>query len=70
MAQVLADLQAKHQEVFTGQFFEEDDNEHTNEIREMVRVARGLRGRDKSGATRPITEADVQAWVRDPAVRI
>ena len=70
ITQVLADLQAKHQSIFTGQFFDEDDDEHTNEIREMVRLAACLSGRDKSGRTRPITQADVQAWVNDPAVEI
>uniref|UniRef100_A0A6T2BN75 UBA domain-containing protein n=1 Tax=Eutreptiella gymnastica TaxID=73025 RepID=A0A6T2BN75_9EUGL len=70
ITQILADLQAKHQSIFTGQFFDEDDDEHTNEIREMVRLAACLSGRDKSGRTRPITQADVQAWVNDPAVEI
>ena len=36
----------------------------------MVRLAKGVCARDRSGATRPITKADVRAWVNDPAVEI
>uniref|UniRef100_A0A6T2BPM8 CUE domain-containing protein n=1 Tax=Eutreptiella gymnastica TaxID=73025 RepID=A0A6T2BPM8_9EUGL len=70
ITQILADLQAKHQSVFTAQFFDADDRKHTKEIREMVRLAKGVCARDRSGATRPITKADVRAWVNDPAVEI
>jgi hypothetical protein len=64
---VLQEVQAAHQAVFTAAFFDNDDEEHHGEIREMVRLTAGRTGRDRSGAVRPITEDDVATWVRNPA---
>lgn len=66
----LAELQRLHQDIFTADFFDADDEDHSKEIAEMIRLSKGLRGRDKTGKFRAITRADVKKWVVDPGAEI
>ena len=67
---VLQRVQAENQAVFCMEFFEADNDEQENEIKEMIRLSKGRSGKDKTGQLRPITEADVIAWVKDPSIVI
>ena len=63
---VLQRLQMEHQTLFTPQLFDTDTPERDNEIGIMWKLVQEQKcvGREKSGAIRPITNADVVAWVR------
>eukprot|EP01006_Ploeotia_vitrea_P023308 TRINITY_DN55745_c0_g1_i1.p1 TRINITY_DN55745_c0_g1~~TRINITY_DN55745_c0_g1_i1.p1 ORF type:complete len:623 (-),score=80.60 TRINITY_DN55745_c0_g1_i1:48-1916(-) len=67
---VLEEIQAANQSVFTIQFFDDDDAENTKEIAMMVSLLKGAVGRDASGKTRLISPEDVIQWVRDPSIAI
>jgi hypothetical protein len=68
---VLQRAQMKNQGVFTAEFFDADNENQDNEVREMLRLVSGLVAREaKTGVMRAVTDADVRAWVTDPSVSI
>eukprot|EP00658_Telonema_sp_P-2_P017800 TRINITY_DN16943_c0_g1_i3.p1 TRINITY_DN16943_c0_g1~~TRINITY_DN16943_c0_g1_i3.p1 ORF type:complete len:663 (-),score=162.22 TRINITY_DN16943_c0_g1_i3:156-2144(-) len=70
---ILQRAQMNNQHIFTGDFFDADDEElRTNEIEAMWDIAKGMVGKSKAdgGALREITKEDVRAWVLDPSLAI
>ena len=63
---VLQKIQAENQSVLSS-IMDDDDENYTKEKSKMVELADGRFGKTSDGAMRPITAADVEKWVDDPA---